>query len=201
MYICFGFRHAKCLWKQTKQENKKNENNVSFRSIECQWKIALDWIKQVRKTLFKTIATKERHCCNSWGWTGGIRNIAQIKLNSTENKGRRVFKHLSELVGKYRKTLVGRLEFFFLFFSSVQFSRSVVSNSLQTHELQHARPPCPSPTPRAYSVSCPSSRWCHPSISSYSVPFPPAPNPSQHQGLFQWVNSSHEVAKVLEFQL
>ena len=50
--------------------------------------------------------------------------------------------------------------------SSVQFSRSVVSDSLQPHESQHARPPCPSPTPGVYSDSCPLSQWCHPTISS-----------------------------------
>ena len=55
--------------------------------------------------------------------------------------------------------------------SSVQFSRSVVSDSLRPHESQHARPPCPSPTPRVYSNSCPSSQWCHPAISSSVVPF------------------------------
>ena len=49
-------------------------------------------------------------------------------------------------------------------FSSVQFSRSVVSNSLRPHESQHARPPCPSPTLRAHSDSHPSSQWCHPAI-------------------------------------
>ena len=54
---------------------------------------------------------------------------------------------------------------------SVQFSRSVMSDSLQPHGLQHARPPCSSPTPRAYSNSCPSSQWCHPAISSSVVPF------------------------------
>ena len=53
--------------------------------------------------------------------------------------------------------------------SSVQFSRSVVSDSLQSHGLQHARPPCPSPTPRVYS--CPLSRWYHPTISSSFDPF------------------------------
>ena len=57
-------------------------------------------------------------------------------------------------------------------FFSVQFSHSVVSNSLWPHGLQHARPPCPSPTPRAYSSSCPSSQWCHPTISSSVIPFP-----------------------------
>ena len=55
--------------------------------------------------------------------------------------------------------------------SSVQFSRSVVSDCLRPHESQHARPPCPSQTPRVYSDLCPSSRWCHPAISSSVVPF------------------------------
>ena len=55
------------------------------------------------------------------------------------------------------------------FSTSVQFSHSVVSNSLWPHGLQHASPPCPSPTPRVYSNSCPLSRWCHPTVSS-SVP-------------------------------
>ena len=55
--------------------------------------------------------------------------------------------------------------------SSVQFSRSVMSNSLWLHGLQHARPPSPSPTPRAYSDLCPLSWWCHPTISSSVVPF------------------------------
>ena len=55
--------------------------------------------------------------------------------------------------------------------SLVQFSRSVVSESLQPHGLQHSRHPCPSPTPRVYSNSCPSSWWCHPTISSSVIPF------------------------------
>ena len=61
--------------------------------------------------------------------------------------------------------------------SSVQFSRSVVSDSLWPHESQHARPPCPSPTPGAHSNSRPSSRWCHPAISSSAVPFSSCPQP------------------------
>ena len=60
-------------------------------------------------------------------------------------------------------------------FSSVQFSRSVMSDSLQPHELQHARPPCHSPTPRVHPNPCPSSWWCHPSISSSIVPFSSCP--------------------------
>ena len=53
----------------------------------------------------------------------------------------------------------------------VQFSCSVVSDSLWTHGLQYTRPPCPSPTPRVYSNSCPLSRWCHPTVSSSVIPF------------------------------
>ena len=55
--------------------------------------------------------------------------------------------------------------------SSVQFSHSVVSDSLRPHGLQHARPSCPSPSPGVCSNSCPSSRWCHPTISSSVIPF------------------------------
>ena len=76
-----------------------------------------------------------------------------------------------------------------------------MSDSLRPHEPQHARPPCPSPTPGVYLNSCPLSQWCHPAISTSVIPFTSCPQSLQHQGLFQWVNSSHEVAKVLEFQL
>ena len=60
-------------------------------------------------------------------------------------------------------------------FSSVQFSRSVVSDTLWPHELQHTRPPCPSPTPRVHSDSRPLSQWCHPAISPSVIPFSSCP--------------------------
>ena len=63
----------------------------------------------------------------------------------------------------------------YMMFSSVQFSRSVLSDSLRPHELQHARPPCPSPTPRVHSTSCASSQWCHPAISSSVISFSSCP--------------------------
>ena len=69
-------------------------------------------------------------------------------------------------------------------FSSVQFSPLVVSDSLQPHESQHARLPCPSPTPGVHSYSHPSSRWCHPAISSSVVPFSSYPQSFPASGSF-----------------
>ena len=82
-----------------------------------------------------------------------------------------------------------------------QFSRSLVSNSLQPHELQYARPPCPSPTTKFTLTHVHRVGDAIQPSHPLSSPSPPAPNPSQHQSVFQWVNPSHEVAKVLEFQL
>ena len=69
-------------------------------------------------------------------------------------------------------------------FSSVQFSYSVVSDSLWPQELQHARPTCPSPTPRVHPNPCPLSRWCHPTISSSVVPFSSCPQSFPASGPF-----------------
>ena len=70
------------------------------------------------------------------------------------------------------------------YFSSVQFSRSVVSDSLRPHESQHTRPPCPSPTPGVHSDSRPSSQWCHPAISSSVIPFSSCLHPLSASGSF-----------------
>ena len=85
--------------------------------------------------------------------------------------------------------------------SSVQFSHSVMSDSLRPHELQHARPSCSTPTPEFTQTHVHQVGDAIQASHPLSSPSPPAPNPSQHQSLFQCVNSSHEVAKVLEFQL
>ena len=76
-----------------------------------------------------------------------------------------------------------------------------MSDSLQPHGLQHIRLPCPSPAPRACSNSCPSSQWCHPTVSSSVLPFFSSLQSFPASGSFQWVSSSHQVTKVLEFQL
>ena len=69
--------------------------------------------------------------------------------------------------------------------SSIQFSHSVLSDSLRPHGLQHARPPCPSPAPGVYPNSCPLSRWCHPTISSSVVPLSSCPQSFPASGSFQ----------------
>ena len=88
---------------------------------------------------------------------------------------------------------------------SDQISRSVMSNSLWPHESQHARPPCPSPTPGVHSDSCPSSQWCHPAISSSVVPsssFPqslPASESFPMSQLFAWGGQSTGVSALASF--
>ena len=89
-------------------------------------------------------------------------------------------------------------------FSSVQFSHSVVSNSLRPHESQHTRPPCASPIPRVHSNSRPSSQWCHLAISFSVVPFSSFPNPSQQESfpmsqLFTWGGQSTGVSALASF--
>ena len=79
--------------------------------------------------------------------------------------------YLSKAKSIVKRTFWGEMEIVSILIESVQFSRSVVSDSLWPHEPQHARPPCPSPTPRVYSNSCPLSQWCHPIISSSVIPF------------------------------
>ena len=76
-----------------------------------------------------------------------------------------------------------------------------MSDYLRTHGLQHTRPPCPSPTLRVYSNSCPLSQWCHPTISSSVVPFSSCLQSFPASGFFQGISALHQVAKILEFQL
>ena len=68
-----------------------------------------------------------------------------------------------------------------------------MSDSLWPHKPQHTRPPCPSPTPGVDPNPCPLSQWCHPTTSSSVIPFSSCPQSFQHQGLFKWVSSSHQV--------
>ena len=97
------------------------------------------------------------------------------------------------------------VDFFKQMYQFRQFSRSVMSDSLQLHESQHARPPCPSPTPGVHSDSCPSSQWCHPAISSSVVPFSSCPQslPTSESfpmsQLFAWGGQSTGVSALASF--
>ena len=90
-------------------------------------------------------------------------------------------------------------------FSSVKFSRSVVSDFLRPHESQHARPPCPSPSPGVHSNSRPSNRWCHPAISSSVIPFSscpqslPASESFPMSQLFAWGSQSTGASALASF--
>ena len=99
---------------------------------------------------------KKTGCCQAWK--------GSARYSSTTNS------HNSQLLHGY--------------FSSVQFSHSAVSDSLWPNELQHARPPSPSPIPRVYPNSCPLSWWCHPTISSSVVPFSSCPQSFPTSGSF-----------------
>ena len=92
-----------------------------------------------------------------------------------------------------------------IYIQSVQFSRSVVSDSLRPHEWQHSRPPCPSPSPGVYPNSSPSSQWCNPAISSSVVPFSSCPESLPASGyfpisqLFAWGGQSTGVSALASF--
>ena len=85
--------------------------------------------------------------------------------------------------------------------TSVQFNHSVVSDSLQTHGLQHARPRCPSPTPGVHPNSCPLSQWCHPTISSSVLPFSSRLQSFPASGSFQMSQFFASGGQNIEFQL
>ena len=96
---------------------------------------------------------------------------------------RRRHRHIHQVFRQSRMKELGCIKSL-VQFSSVHFSHSVVSDSLQPYESQHARPPCPSPTPGIYPNSCPSSRCCHPAISSSAVPFSSCPQSLPASGSF-----------------
>ena len=118
------------------------------------------------------------------------------KMGKTNGKTSQYLLFLEGWSGVDWKNVMGQLSGMIL----LLFSHSVMSKPLQPHRLQHARLPCPSLTPRFFSDSCQLSQWYCLTISSTATPCS-AFNLCQHQGLFHWVRSLYQVAKVLEFQL
>ena len=112
---------------------------------------------------------------------------------------------VSRVAGRHFTIWATREAHIWVQFSSVQFSCSVVSDSSQPHESQHARPPCPSPTPGVHSDSRPLSQWCHPAISSSVVPFSscpqslPASESFSMNQLFAWGGQSTGISALASF--
>ena len=135
--------------------------------------------------------------------TNSLLSLLVVKLNSgnlkeqTVVRGKVISYHVNVMCHFMAPWNMNRVKsFIVLQFSSVQFSCSVLSNSLRPHESQHTRPPCPSPTPGVHSDSRPSSQWCHPAISPSVVPFsswpqslPPSESFPMSQ-LFAWGGQS-----------
>ena len=92
--------------------------------------------------------------------------------------------NLCSLISEPQRTVEGGPGYSNWIYKTLQFSCSVMSDSLQPHGLQHTRPPCPSPTPRVYPNSRPSSQWCHPTISSSVIPFSSCPQSLPATGSF-----------------
>ena len=154
-------------------------------------------------------------CCDSWGRkesdTTERLNWTELKIIADGNcsheikrrllLGRKVMTKLDSILKSKDITLSAKVHLV----SSVQFSRSVVSDSLWPHESQHTRPPCPSPTPRVHSDSHPSSQWCHPAISSSVVTFSscpqslPASKSFPMSQLFKWGSQSIGVSASASF--
>ena len=150
-----------------------------FAEVDANGRICLEWLGAGRvlleDPLQSTYMWPLKHECLSIMAQGSKNKCYQKlkqKLHPWESQAcQRIYSHASN----WHSNCGG---------SSVQFSCSVVSDSLWPHESQHARPPCPSPTPGVRSNSCPSSRWCHPAISSSVVPFSSCPQSLPASGTF-----------------
>ena len=158
--------------------------------------------------------------CQFGGWQTLWKIFLGAWTSSSENNSKEIFcvvkfwrpysfdnvfillSHSNDNLGGY---IILCSNFIVLSFSSVQVSHSVVSDSLRPHELQHARPPCPSPSPGVHSDSRPSSQWCHPAISASVVPFSfcpqslPASESFPMSQLFSWGGQSTGVSALASF--
>ena len=149
-------------------------------------------------------SASKKSTCNA----GDLGSIPRLGRSPAEGKGyplqySGLENSMDYIVHGVTKSWTQLSNFQFHFLCSVQFSRSVVSDSLRPYESQHARPPCPSLTPGVHSNSHPLSRLCHPAISSSVIPFSSCPQslPASKTSPMSQLSFWHEVAKVLEFQL
>ena len=163
-------------------QSHANWENNAVQSLSTLWPWPSPWFTDQKNLANSKIMKKKEG--RSLGWPPSIPAPTQQRLQGATSFWR--------LVDTFQ-------------FSSVQFSRSVVSDSLGLHESQHARPPCPSPSPRVHSDSHPSSQWCHPAISSSVVPFSSCPQslPASESftvsQLFSWGGQNTGVSALASF--
>ena len=179
-------------WKRSAFIPIRKKGNVK----ECSNYCTVALISGTSKVMLKILQARlqqyvpRTHRCSSWILKRQRKQRSNCQYPLDHRKSNRILKNLL-LLWLHQS----------LWLCSVQFSRSVVSDSLWLHDSQHSRPPCPSPTSKFTQTHIHQVSDAIQPSHAQSSPSLPAPNPSQHQNLFQWVNSSHEVAKVLEFQL
>ena len=208
---------------QTNQSSRKSILNIHWKDWcwSCSYNILTTWCKE--PTHWKRPWCWKRLRAGEGGkrmrWLNSITDSMEMCLRKLWEivkdeeawcaAGRGITKSKTQLSDWTTIIQVTALKKYFLGWppklASVQFSRSVLSDSLRPHESQHARPPCPSPTPRVHSDSHPLSQWCHPAISSSVIPFSscpqslPASESFPMSQLFAWGGQSTAVSALPSF--
>ena len=151
------------------------------------WRVGHDWSHHFMANRRGKSGNSDRF--NSFGlqkWLRMVTVVMKLKDScSLEGELCQTWEHIKKQRHHFANKDPFRSKLWFFQFSSVQFSRSVVSSSLGPHELQHARCPYPSPTLRVHPNPCPLSQWCHPTISSSVVPFSSCPQSFPESESFQ----------------
>ena len=178
------------LWKNESRRRRGQQRMRLFDGITDSMDMSLS-------KLHVLVMDREAWCAAVHGAAKSGRRLSDW----TEMTDVRVFLHTSAFSPQIIKCLLFLYLQWIQCISLIQFSHLIEYNSFQPHGLQHARPPCPSPTPGVYSNSCPLNQWCHPTISFSVVPFSSCLQSFPASGSFQKSQFFKLVAKVLEFQL
>ena len=189
---CWCMAEANTTWSDyPPSKNKLKKKRIKSRRIgKLQCKNGIKYIWHIYDNSYTFLfSNKKMSIFDVWAPTIKLNyNFKELFLKKKENYRKLKERHENTCLKLRSKWIFSTIHMFRIlidkksqlidfvsYFSSVQFSHSVESDSLRPHELQHARPPCPSPPPGVHPNSCPSSRWCHPAISSSVIPFSSCP--------------------------